>query len=217
MKRIAWILAGIVTVLLILAHAPLSPDRDRLPCADRDLRPGSFWLFCVLGRNYVQEGGVDVLRTAHRAVKAEHGVTSITWLDGSGPWTGGLWPHRSHSNGRQIDVALYYETVEGQPLRRPPTFSGYFAYEPPEPGEETPCARGRRPADFGDPAADRSWRWDEARTGTLVRALIADDRVRRILLEPHLAARLGLNGHTKVRFASCAAARHDDHIHIDLH
>lgn len=217
MKRIAWILAGVLTAMLILAHAPLSPGRERLPCADRDLRPGSFWLYCVLGRNYVQEGGVDVLRAAQRSVEDQHGVASITWLDASGPWTDGLWPHRSHSDGRQIDVALYYETAEGQPLMRPPTFSGYFAYEPPEPGEQTPCAGRRRPADFGDPAAGRSWRWDEARNGTLVRALIADDRVRRIFVEPHLANRLGLNGHPKVRFAGCAAARHDDHIHIDLH
>lgn len=215
MRRAALILAALLGAVLALAHSPAPPGAERLPCADAGLRPGSFWLYCVLGRNYVRQGGVDVLRDAKAAVEAVHGPSPLVWLDASGPWRGELWPHRSHGTGLQIDLALYYQHRDGRPRRTAPVWPGYFAYEPPTPGERAPCGQGR-PFDLGDPSPRRGWSWDAERTGTLVRAIIGDPRVERIFLEPHLADRLGLSGHPKVRFAGCRAARHDDHIHIDL-
>jgi hypothetical protein len=41
--------------------------------------------------------------------------------------------------------------------------------------------------------------------------------VRRVFIEPHLKARLDLARLSKVRFAGCRAARHDDHIHVDFY
>ncbi|HWW11730.1 MAG TPA: hypothetical protein VN018_04370, partial [Brevundimonas sp.] len=72
-------------------------------------------------------------------------------------------------------------------------------------------------AEKPDPPADRPWRLDEARTKALLETLIADHRVRRVLIEPHLERRMGLWGHPKLRFAGCQAARHDDHIHVDFY
>jgi hypothetical protein len=44
----------------------------------------------------------------------------------------------------------------------------------------------------------------------------ADDlAVDRIFIEPHLAQRLGVSS-PLVRFQGCRAARHDDHIHVQL-
>lgn len=57
----------------------------------------------------------------------------------------------------------------------------------------------------------------EARTRDLTITVIQDPRVRRIFLEPHLKARLGLSAEPKVRLQGCWAARHDDHIHVDVH
>ena len=47
-------------------------------------------------------------------------------------------------------------------------------------------------------------------------ALLAERRVRRIFLEPHLKRRLGYAEDGRVRFAGCHAARHDDHVHVDF-
>ena len=38
----------------------------------------------------------------------------------------------------------------------------------------------------------------------------------KILLEPHLAHRLGVEGRPNIRFQGCRAARHDDHIHVQI-
>ncbi len=101
-----------------------------------------------------------------------------------------------------------------------PTRSGYSAYESPLQNNAWRCTGAtKRPPkiDAPDPPRDRAWRLDEVRTAALVRLLAADPRVRRIFIEPHLKARLGLTHLAKVRFAGCQAARHDDHIHIDFY
>jgi hypothetical protein len=56
---------------------------------------------------------------------------------------------------------------------------------------------------------------DSARTAALAQALLDDPRVGRMFLEPPLARALGLAAPT-LRFQGCRAARHDDHIHIQL-
>lgn len=56
---------------------------------------------------------------------------------------------------------------------------------------------------------------DELRTAAQMDRFISDQRVGKIFIEPHLAQTLGLND-PKVRFQGCRAARHDDHIHIQL-
>lgn len=129
-------------------------------------------------------------------------------------------PHLSHGDGRQVDLALFYVDLRGRPLAGPPTPSGYRAFEPPLKNSDRRCTGAtKRPPkiDAPDPPRDRAWRLDEVRTAALVRLLAADPRVRRIFIEPHLKARLGLTHLAKVRFAGCQAARHDDHIHIDFY
>lgn len=42
-----------------------------------------------------------------------------------------------------------------------------------------------------------------------------DPRVGKVLLEPHLKAQFA-PGAGKIRFQGCHAARHDDHIHLQL-
>jgi hypothetical protein len=45
--------------------------------------------------------------------------------------------------------------------------------------------------------------------------LTAQPEVARIFVEPYLAERLGVAG-GKVRFQGCWAARHDDHVHVEI-
>jgi len=69
---------------------------------------------------------------------------------------------------------------------------------------------------FGDPPEQRDWRLDENRARSLISIVLQADETKRIFLEPHLTQRLGFEGHPKIGFAGCRAARHDDHIHVIL-
>jgi len=55
---------------------------------------------------------------------------------------------------------------------------------------------------------------EPARTAALIRQVLADLRVGKVFVGP-LAASLGLS-HPRLRFQGCRAARHDDHIHVQL-
>jgi hypothetical protein len=61
-------------------------------------------------------------------------------------------------------------------------------------------------------------RLDEPRTKVMLDLLVREaraDAVDRILLEPYLRARWRLP-RQMVRFQGCRAARHDDHVHVQL-
>jgi hypothetical protein len=49
----------------------------------------------------------------------------------------------------------------------------------------------------------------------LIDELSRSRAIGKILLEPHLRDRLGLTS-SKIRFQGCNAARHDDHLHLQL-
>lgn len=56
----------------------------------------------------------------------------------------------------------------------------------------------------------------EVRRMTFVLSKLAgDDRVGKLFLEPHLK-RVLIPSNEKVRFQGCRAARHDDHLHLQL-
>ncbi|MEM7124392.1 MAG: hypothetical protein AAF563_24160, partial [Pseudomonadota bacterium] len=59
---------------------------------------------------------------------------------------------------------------------------------------------------------------DEQRNAAMLNWLTGPGRehgVTKIFLEPHLVERLGISD-PMIRFQGCAAARHDDHIHIEV-
>ena len=58
-------------------------------------------------------------------------------------------------------------------------------------------------------------RLEPRRTTALMRGLLHDPRTAKVFLEPALAAELGLSD-PHLRFQGCRAARHDDHIHVQL-
>ncbi len=198
-----------------------APGLVPLPCAETgSLRPHTRG-YCLTQRHYVREAPRAALLKAAAAMEARHPGTIIRYMEGSWPLgTRPMPPHLSHGDGRQLDVALFYTDRRGRPLERAPTRSGYRAYEPPLKSGDRRCTgatAGPPEIDPPDPGRDRNWRLDEARTATMVRLLAADPRVRRVFIEPHLKTRLGLGRLSKVRFAGCRAARHDDHIHVDFH
>jgi murein endopeptidase len=190
----------------------------RLPCrSEAHLKVANDPLYCMRDRNWVTPRGQAVMRDVADEVAQKHPGSVVMYMEAS--WPSGkrpMPPHLSHGDGRQIDVALFYQSLEGKPLPRPPNPAGYFAYEPPRPSDPRPCKGVKRPGPNDDPPKDRKWRLDEERTRDLIRALLADKRVRRLLLEPHLKRRLGFADDPRIRFLGCNTMRHDSHVHVDI-
>jgi hypothetical protein len=185
-----------------------------LPCFGQTLRMQSVF-YCAAMRNFVTPDLLDVAEDAAQRVAEEFPGTVTLALDGNLPIDLPLIPHLSHDDGEKLDLAFYYADPSGTYLpgkTRSPV--GYFAFEG---GAET-C-----------PPAGLTLRWDlgwlqglwperpleGARTRLLIMALAEDQRVGKIFVEPPLAAHLGVSGE-KIRFQGCRAARHDDHIHVQL-
>lgn len=201
--------------LLTVWTAPLA-GREPLPCFGETLRMQSPF-YCVTLRHFVDQEMAQVATRAAGAVKAQYPDTVTLALDGGFAFTGlPLLPHLSHDDGEKLDFAFYYTDQQGDYLSgktRSPL--GYFAFESLD-AENCPAAWPTLRWDF---------RWAQGlfperllepdRTRALIVALEGDARVRKIFVEPPLAQRLGVSG-DKIRFQGCRAARHDDHIHVQL-
>jgi len=216
-----WIAAAL---LLSLSACSAPPDDVRpnaaglvrLPCHAVSPRPVNV-SYCLLGRNYVTLAARSVVVDAAGKMAARYPGFVLFYMDASGadgrrPFA----PHLSHGDGREVDLALVYDSRDGRPLAKPPTPTGYYANINPRPGDPLPCRNVKGSQRAADPPPDAPWRLDEPRTRDLATTLIQDTRVKRIFLEPHLKLRLGLGDQSKVRFQGCWAGRHDDHIHVDV-
>ena len=207
-------LYAVVTVFVVPPVAEAF-GRVPLPCATEGPLVPRSWVFCAANRNYV----VPEMRAA--ALEIADGVAgrvpngSVAYLDGGFPFAGPpLLPHLSHGDGRKLDLALVFEGdtgVGGSPI-------GYFGYIQPGSSRAAAC-----PERWWDLRWDFDWAQgilvdealDEDRTRSLLRAAVAHPAVGKVLLEPHLQRRLGVTS-PKLRFQGCHAARHDDHMHIQL-
>ncbi|MBM7068074.1 hypothetical protein IU397_10820 [Actibacterium sp. 188UL27-1] len=214
--RIVSFAGAYLALWLITPFAAAAFGRVPMPCSDEaGLRTKA--IYCALNRHYVtpdlRHAAIQAAQTVAETFPGTHTIA----LDAGFPFLDGmpLLPHLSHDDGRKLDLAFYYTDPASQYLpgqTRSPL--GYWAFET---GPST-CTRQfptlRWNMDLLQPLwPDRPL--EGARTTALVQALIADPRIGKILIEPHLETRLGL-GHSKLRFQGCRAARHDDHIHIQL-
>lgn len=213
--------------VLSYAVAPIF-GRVPLPCFDDGTSRLKMQspLFCVLNRQYV----VPELKEAAAALsrhmdKVFPGTTTLA-LDANFPFFDGfpLFPHLSHSDGRKLDVAFFYQDTEGDykdKATRSPI--GYFAFEQQRADSILPCRDRedlltlRWDLDF----LQSLWRplpLEEGRTAEALRWLSGEGSgfgIEKIFVEPHLAQRLGVEAES-IRFQGCRAARHDDHIHMQV-
>lgn len=201
--------------------------RERLPCfadADRPLRAVSP-LFCLTNRNYARPALHRLLDDLSAEMARAEPGTVTAYLDAGFPFFDGfpMLPHLSHRHGRDVDLALFYRRPDDS-ATVPSGGSwpiGYWLYVPPRPGDPQPC--DSRIVDL---------RWDLDWLQPAIGALVLDDRrtgamlhwlsgnaghygIRKILLEPHLQRRLATDARV-VRFQGCPAARHDDHLHVQM-
>lgn len=192
--------------------------RTALPClGSGPLRPRSL-LYCVGHRRYVRRDLAEEAELIAEEVAREHPGTIVRYLDGGFPFPGmPLLPHLSHGDGKKLDIALLYRGEQGEPIDGGGSPLGYFGY--------VPLPKGSRPAcqpSAWDLRWDMPWlqpfvapKLDAARTASLLRAASEREKIGKILIEPHLRERLGVDSE-KIRFQGCRAARHDDHLHIQL-
>lgn len=197
--------------------------RVGLPCAEDGALRIAAPLYCIAHRHYVRREMLALTRDLARAVDDRHPGTLTLALDGGFPFFDGfpLLPHLSHDDGGKLDLAFYYVGAEDGDYRRGALRSpiGSWAFEEPGAGERQPCRGSAGPLrwdqDWFQPLARDDLVLDGRRLRTALDWLARDGRARRVLLEPHLADRLGADGGF-VRFQGCAAARHDDHFHVEL-
>lgn len=171
-------------------------------------------IYCALNRSYAHPELAALADDLASHIETRFPGTRTFVLDAGFPFIDGfpLLPHVSHDDGRKIDLALWYE---GGGTRSP---LGYFAFERPRAGDPQPCDGP------GLLRWDLSWLQpafpdkplDEARTAEALRWLSANlPQNGKLFIEPHLARRLGVE-RPNIRFQGCRAARHDDHIHVQI-
>ncbi len=210
--------AGLYLGLTVLAvwTAPLL-GRSALSCFETGPLQMQSWVYCATNRNYAAPELWQVMQEAAATVEAAYPGTRTLVLDAGFPFLTGfpLLPHLSHDDGEKIDLAYYYADAAGDyypgQTRSP---LGYFAFEQ----GESNC-----PDHWLSLRWDLAWLqplWktyglDPARNRILIETLVDDRRIGKIFVEPHLQESLGLSG-SKIRFQGCRAARHDDHIHVQL-
>ena len=202
--------------------------RQALPCSlsgDAPVRPHGF-LYCALNRHYASPRAAEMLSALADDLSGRFPGAQVAYLDANFPFFDGfpLPPHLSHDDGRKVDLALFYRDAAGRPSATlTPSPIGYWGFEQPRPGDPTPCAAWAGPQTFRWDMAwlqgwlpEREFHLDANRT--LIRWLANDGQrygVERLLLEPHLQQRLQVAG-PLVRFQGCRAARHDDHVHVQV-
>lgn len=220
------LLYGVVSFAIVPPMASAF-GRERLPCfatADRPLRAVSAF-FCLTNRNYAKPSLIRVLDDLSAGMaRATPGIVT-GYLDAGFPFFDRfpMLPHLSHRRGRDVDLAFFYRrTSVLAPVPSAGSWPvGYWLYVQPRPGDPQPCAVG---------TFDLRWDWDwlqpvsggltldERSTGAMLTWLsdnAARYGIRKVLLEPHLQRRLATDP-TIVRFQGCVAARHDDHLHVQM-
>jgi hypothetical protein len=220
------------TALFLAAYAgatlfvvpPLAAFGGRvpLPCTTEPLR--ALPVLCALNRHYVAPQLLDLSTDLARSVADRFPGSITVALDAGFPFLDGvpLLPHLSHDDGRKLDLGYFYADAGGNYLpgaTRSPI--GYWAFEQPAPGEAPPC-----PSEWLTARWDMGWlqpvmpnlKLEPERTRFALDWLFEHAEARglqRVFLEPYLAKRLGVSS-PLLGFQGCRAARHDDHIHLQV-
>jgi hypothetical protein len=211
----AFVLAYALLWGAAFALAPMT-GRMSLPClGDGPLRSQSV-LYCALNRHYVTPKLYALANDLAQAMDQQFPGTQTRTLDAGFPFTNlPLLPHLSHDDGEKLDLALFWQDRAGQyQPGRSKSPIGYWGYR------DGPTDCPKRWADLrwdmaAFYAALPDWQLDARRMYAALNWLARDPRTGKVLIEPHIPASLTLS-HPKIRFQGCRAARHDDHIHLQL-
>lgn len=216
-----YLLAG----LTLVPWAASAFGRQALPCRATAALPlqAANPLFCLTHRHYARPAAQRLLRDLSMAMAARFPGTRLRYLDAGFPFLDGfpLLPHLSHGDGRKVDLAFFYKSRQTGTAVAPPSPFGYWAYSGPRADEPRPCDAApfdlRWDFPWLQPFFDSSV-IDPQRTKALVdwlQSRAGAYGLEKVFLEPHLARRFGAADGI-IRFQGCGAARHDDHLHLQL-
>ncbi|MEO0771675.1 MAG: hypothetical protein AAFZ04_00700 [Pseudomonadota bacterium] len=218
-----WFRRRLVVFMLAYAALALSATwiapqfgRVALSCTmDGPLQVQSVF-YCALNRTYVTPDLRDVLVDVAAKMDSDFPGTQTLVLDGSFPFLDGfpLLPHLSHDDGEKVDLAFFYRDESGYLPGKTRSPIGFFAFEQGPTHCTLKWPSMRWDLDLLQPLW-RDYTTDPARNAAILRHLAGDTRVGKIFVEPHVLQRWGVS-HPKIRFQGCRAARHDDHIHLQL-
>ena len=189
-----------------------------------NLRPVNI-MTCVLNRHYVRPALKALALKATDDLQKSFPGSKVNYFDANFPFIDGfrLWPHLSHSDGRKLDIGLFYHDSDENRLDDSPSPIGYGVFEDPRAGEENypeKCAE-KGYWQYGwmenivPQGKKKDYVFDPARLKKFMQLVLKDERLDKILIEPHLKTRMKLTA-SKIRYHGCQAVRHDDHIHIQI-
>ncbi|WP_120498635.1 hypothetical protein [Kiloniella sp. EL199] len=184
-------------------------------------------LYCMLNRQYVSPKLLHVGNALATDMNTRFPGTYTLALDANFPFFDGfpLLPHLSHDDGKKLDIAFYYRDNKNMyAAGETKSPIGYWGFEQPTGSHSQLCSNSNQNWDF---RWDMDWfqmlnkqhyQLDPKRTSTALRWLTTEGRsygVSKVFIEPYLTKRLGVSNEI-IRFQGCKAARHDDHIHIQI-
>lgn len=209
---------------------PLAKKYGRVPLpvfSNPHLKPENL-LFAVLNRHYVRPELRSALEEVANQMQTRHPGLVVWYLDANFPFIDGypLEPHFSHNDGKKVDLAFYWnDTNTGKTIAGTPSPFGYGVCAKPSSGEYDYAADCESKGfwyisldkTLAEPFFNKAnYTFDTEKTRELARLLAEHPSVGKILIQPHLEKRLGLERYDKFRRQGCKAARHDDHFHVQL-
>lgn len=214
----------VVYLLFTFIFVPLiAPVFGREKIIHTDAIKPAMYLTDLLNRNYVRPKLNQVLLQTEKKLNGT-GI-QIKYLDANFPFINGfpLLPHLSHSDGKKLDVSLVYETSTGALTNQKKSVSGYGVFVVPKKSEGDQTARCKERGYWQYDCTkyvtlgkiNRELKYSNEHTRTLIKAILENNAVRKIFIEPHLKKRLNISDR-RIRFHGCQAVRHDDHIHIEI-
>jgi hypothetical protein len=223
-QRIFMFLLTYCVLTLTAQWATPVTGRVALSCHNDGSLQVQSWFYCISNRNYVTPELAMVLQEAATTLERAYPGTKTLVLDANFPFLTGfpLLPHLSHDDGEKVDLALFYRDASGYLAGATRSPVGYFAFEDDSStalaGETQNCPEVWLTLRWDFAVLQRAWPdyvLEPKRTALLLQVLMQDARVGKVFVEPHLKRRLGVEDQ-KLRFQGCRAARHDDHIHLQL-
>lgn len=227
-RRISFHLAVylIFTFFLIPTIAGLF-GRVPLPIFSKNnLGPRTVWTV-ILNRHYVR----PLMRETALEISSEIGDKypgiRINYFDANHPFYKGypLFPHLSHNDGKKLDLGFIYNSSADDKLSsKTPSAIGYGISEEPRKGEYNrpfECAKDSKNWMYNfmhniyPQGAKKYYTFSSSLNKELISLFVKNKKISKVLLEPHLKARLGLNNN-KVKQVQCGSVRHDDHFHIQI-
>ena len=213
----------IIISLLIIPFLARIGGRVPLPISSEGILVPHNYITVLLNRHYVKERLLVELEIISKSFGQKHPQSQVKYLDANFPFFDGfpLLPHRSHDDGRKIDLSFFY-TLDGGSTNSKPSRLGYGYFEEPIAGEvnqaQNCIQRGYWQYDFTKyitlGSSDR-YMFDDKKTKTLLEIILSRSKTHKVFIEPHLKTRLNIKN-DKCRFHGCKAVRHDDHIHYQV-